>query len=311
MRGPLVVIVTPGQEGLRLDQVLGATEELSRTMARRLIGQGAVWLDGRRIKVFGRRVRAGQRIEVYLEETSNPKGSGKTTAVTRTPAVKVLYRDERFVAIDKPPGMPSAPTPRRQDGVATSETAGALGLDHAPQPLHRLDRDTSGVMVMALSQDAAKLVSSLQQEGVIERRYLALSLGRPEQDEGLWDAPLARDPGRPGRWRVWDRGRAARTGYSVLGPSRFEGLWLLELTLQTGRTHQIRLHMSHAGCPVVGDPWYGAAGSIVSPSAGTWARSLDGRPRMFLHSKLWGLRDDRLTLRIESVPDWLEPVFSG
>ncbi len=296
-RRNIVVFVSSTQQGLRLDQVLGATDLLSRTRARKLIAQGAVWVDGRRTKVAGRKMQSGQRIEVFL-------GGREEDVSAERRDLPVLFRDERFVVIDKPCGLPSAPTPSKSQGVVTSILVDQLGLQREPFPVHRLDRDTSGIMVLALDRQGAALATRLQERGLITRKYLALAVGRPESDDGTWDAALGRDPRRQGRWRVTAAGRRAETKYRVLGPSRFSGIWLLELELVTGRTHQIRIHMAHAGCPVLGDPWYGTGRDLPDGCDGAWVRCLGGRPRMFLHSAFWETKDQALSLSVSSVPDW-------
>ena len=294
------IIVTGDNVGERLDKVLSSTGLVSQREGRRLIQQGSVWVDGKRVKGVGRKLGVGQRVIVYLplRPSSVPRGPSSVPrgeprglpgdAASGSPAnvpsgLEVLHQDREICAIHKPAGLASAPTPRRDQGVATTILARQLGLSAPPIPIHRLDRDTSGVMVLALNREAAARYTELQMRGVVERRYTAVGRGAVAPRSGRWEWPLARDRRRRDRWQVdAQRGKRAVTLYEMGAPlERFPSLFFYHLQLVTGRTHQIRLHMAKAGAPVVGDPWYGygrrrpvrhLGGEVVNP------------PRLLLHS---------------------------
>jgi 23S rRNA pseudouridine1911/1915/1917 synthase len=133
--------------------------------------------------------------------------------------------------------------------------------------VHRLDRDTSGLLVVALDYEAYEGLRDAMRRHAVVRTYLALVAGSPAMPTGTVDAPIGRDPGRPTRMRVVPEGRSARTHYRVV--TEFDGTTLLEVTLETGRTHQIRVHLASIGLPVVGDGVYGTASRA---------------PRVFLHA---------------------------
>lgn len=285
------IIVTGDKVGERLDLVLSSTGLVSQREGRKLIQQGSVWVDGKRVKAVGRRLGGGERVVVYLPLSSSPVPRGGERAAPGEAAVtppgeaphelEVLHKDREICAIHKPAGLASAPTPRRDQGVATSILARQLRLSAPPIPIHRLDRDTSGVMVMALNRAAAARYTELQMSGVVERRYTAVGSGAVAPSRGRWEWPLARDRRRRDRWQVDpQRGKRAVTLYEMGDPlERFPSLFFYRLQLVTGRTHQIRVHMAKAGVPVVGDPWYGLRRPVPRVSGG----GVDP-PRLLLHS---------------------------
>ncbi len=278
------LLVGPRDAGTRLDVLVARLPGMSRGRARRLIDRGAVWVDGRRVRVAGKRLGQGRRVVVFVGEEAREEPD--LTA-------RVLYLDDHLVAVDKPAGLPAVPTPSECRVVVPVLLARQLGWSQEPVPVHRLDRDTTGVMVLARDRDTANEVAECLAAGKVQRHYLALAMGMPEEEEGVWDWPVERDPRRVGRWRIAPagRGKPAVTKYRVLGPvRRLPGVWALALQLVTGRTHQIRLHMAHAGLPVLGDRWYGA----VPP----------GVERMYLHSHRWKLSCGKRRVSVEADPEW-------
>lgn len=251
------VLVSPGLAGKRLDQVIQQGSFLSRTQARRLIASGSVWVDGKRVKVAGRKMWHGQRVKVFLE-TEEGLPEAKLSP-------RILYQRDGLLVVDKPCGIPSTPTPRTDLTALTTLLQRQLHLEEPPSPITRLDRDTSGLMVLATGREAARLLSEAMKQGRAVKDYLAVCPGRPDQDRGEWTWPLARHPGRPDLRKVDPiRGRPATTLYTVEGPHpAIASAHTLRLRLVTGRTHQIRVHMSHAGFPVVGDRWYGGATRVT------------------------------------------------
>jgi RluA family pseudouridine synthase len=261
-------------EGERLDKALSTADICSRRRGRALISEGAVWVDGRRVKVCGRRLRAGQRVEVFLSSPSSPANAPTGLNGLKDPTdpndrrslrERILLLDDDIVAVEKPAGIPSVPTPRTDRNVLSSLLEAELDLDSPLMAIHRLDRDTSGVIVFARTPRAAARLTQLQMDGAVVKTYVAVAGDRPDHDRGSWRYPLAKNPRRRGRMMVDEkRGLAARTDYEVVGPEPgFANLFRFELTLHTGRTHQIRVHMSEAGCPVVGDRWYGGPLAVL------------------------------------------------
>jgi 23S rRNA pseudouridine1911/1915/1917 synthase len=247
--------VGPEVSGIRLDQFLASTwEGVSRTLARKLIELGGVHLDGRRVRRCGQILVAGQRIEVYrdngpLEPFVLQEGH-------------LLFRDPYLLAVNKPAGVETQPTPARYRGTLY---AALLDFLHDPfRPLdrptlgmvQRLDRDTSGVMVFSIHPRAHKGLTTSFSEHRVDKCYLALVNGRVSVDGGEFHSHLARC--RSGnRVRSVDRGgKEALTRFRVL--ERFRHATLVEVELLTGRTHQIRAHFAEAGHPLLGDHGYGS-----------------------------------------------------
>lgn len=263
--------VSLAEAGERLDKVLGAHPALSRTLARKLIDSGAVFVEGRRTHRASRAMAAGERIRV-------PRELPTLVEVDLVP--RLLHRDERLLVVDKPAGIPSAPTPLGVTGTLPALLAQQLGLGRLPLVVHRLDRDVSGVMALALDKEGARRLTAAFQAGSVRKWYHALVAKAPPLEAGTLDAPIGRDPCRRGRMIVSGGGDPARTDYRVTGAvPGYPGCHVLELRLHTGRTHQIRVHLAHLGCPLLGDRWYGGPRRITS---------LAGKsvpvPRLGLHS---------------------------
>jgi 23S rRNA pseudouridine1911/1915/1917 synthase len=240
----------------------------SRAQAQRLIEAGAVTVDGER-STKGHRVAAGELIRAQLDE--------EPEAIE---AVEVQYRvafeDEHLMVVDKPAGVVVHPAPGHRGGTLVealaSRTAG--GPDPSrPGVVHRLDRDTSGLLVFAKSERVHAALQAMIRKREVRREYLTLVAGSPDTDSGTIDAPLGRDRRRRTVMSSrTDRPRASVTHFRVL--ERLPRTALLEVRLETGRTHQIRAHLAAIGHPVVGDPQYGGRDS---------GRRL-GLERQFLHS---------------------------
>jgi 23S rRNA pseudouridine1911/1915/1917 synthase len=192
-------------------------------------------------------------------------------------AFGVVYEDEHLLVIDKPVGLSVHPGPGHESDTLVNgllvnyPEIRDVGEPERPGIVHRIDRDTSGLMIVARSHGAHELLSEMIRERRVRRAYTALVRGGPETDEGLIDAPLGRDPRNRQRQAIVDDGREARTRFRV--QERLARTTLLELELETGRTHQIRVHLSSIGNPVVGDGVYGRA-----------AKGPGGLARQFLHA---------------------------
>lgn len=247
------------QAGDRLDVIVAAVLELSRSRAAARIQAGEVTVDG---EVVGKqhRPRVGQTVEVAAETAPPP------TAAPALPPVR--YRDDHLVVVAKPPGLVVHPGA----GHATDTLVDALraagvplapaGGELRPGIVHRLDRDTSGLLVVASTDEAYAGLTRQLAEREVTRRYLALVVGVPTEPRGRIEAPIGREPGSRTRFGVVAGGKPAVTRYRVLADGVVAGpkeqrVSLLTCQLETGRTHQIRVHLTALGHPVVGDPTYG------------------------------------------------------
>jgi 23S rRNA pseudouridine1911/1915/1917 synthase len=260
--------VDPADAGRRLDAFLAGPLG-SRARAQRLIESGAVRVDGTPV-AKRHRVAAGELVSVELPEPAPAPEIGP-----RVPFA-VEYEDDHLLVVDKPAGLVVHPARGHRTGTLAQALAGrAAGGedDWRPGIVHRLDRDTSGLLVVAKSEAVhADLKAALQRRDVA-REYLALVEGVPPARTGLIDAPIGRDRGVRTRMSTdTDQPREARTHFvleeALGGPARFA---LLRVRLETGRTHQIRVHLQAIGHPVAGDPEYGTAGLL-------------GLERQFLHA---------------------------
>jgi 23S rRNA pseudouridine1911/1915/1917 synthase len=264
MMSPETFDATPG----RLDAVVARRLGLSRAEAQRAIAAGRVLIEGLpRPKSF--RLAGGERIEAEL--------AGMDEVPAEGPAIEVRYRDEHLIVVSKPAGLVTHPSASRRTGTLVNRLLGmgvplsTLGGPLRPGIVHRLDAGTSGLMIVACDDQTHEALVALLRGHEIDRRYLALVRGVVTHDRFAVEAPL----GRAGaRIRVHvGAGKASETRFEVL--ERFEWATLLEAAPRTGRTHQIRVHLSAVGHPILGDPAYGGGGDD--------ARRF-GLTRPFLHS---------------------------
>jgi 23S rRNA pseudouridine1911/1915/1917 synthase len=217
--------------------------------ARRALDRGGVYLDGKRCKVASRTLLPGQRVEAALEE------SGRVQA-TEAPPLAVLYEDEQLLAVNKAAGVPSQAALTGDVGTLPWLVGRHLGVPSAAvATVHRLDRETSGVVVFGKTRGATRLLAEAFREGGVHKEYVAVVAGRLAS-EGRLDAPLGPSRSRKGSFEVTPGGLPAITGYRPFG-------WLddqatgVRLFPETGRTHQLRVHLAHLGHPILGDTRYG------------------------------------------------------
>ncbi len=225
--------------GLRLDQSM-ATQlpEVSRTRARALLALGSVFVNGKRVKVASRRVMKGQEVKVFLGQLAERKTAGRSEA----PHIPIVFQSSQFVVVDKPSGVFSAPTPETDQNDLLHFLSEGLG-DGPDQPfylVHRLDRPTSGLMVVARTRAAAADLSRQVAEHSMSRRYWAFLVGDVAEPRVV-EQPIS--------------GKSARTEFRPI--ERNSKLVWVEAELATGRTHQVRIHAEALGCPVAGDSKYG------------------------------------------------------
>jgi 23S rRNA pseudouridine1911/1915/1917 synthase len=292
---------TPG----RADRFAADLTGLSRSHVQRLIGEG-------RLRAGDRQVKANAIVTPGTILTLDvPPVLDALPAPEPDIPVRVVYEDDDILIVDKPAGLVVHPAPGHSSGTLVNallgrggpEAFGGIAGVRRPGIVHRLDRDTSGLLMVARNDAAqASLMAQLKARRV-KKTYLALVQGSVAAATGRIEAPIGRDPKHRTRMGVVPDGRQATTGYRLR--ERFAGWTLLELDLVTGRTHQIRVHLDAIGHPVAGDPLYGT---------GTSRRGPDGLERLFLHA--WRLElsapSDGHLIRAEApIPDELETVLEA
>ncbi|MDR3038806.1 MAG: RluA family pseudouridine synthase [Candidatus Adiutrix sp.] len=255
----LAFTVTPAEAGRRLDQVLsGRRPDFSRAQLTRLIKNGLVLVDGRPLLKPSAAVTAGAAV-------ASPLPPPLLTDLTPDPDLKldIIHEDESLLVVNKPWGLmvhPAAgrPGPTLVGGLlARDPRLEEVGLRFRPGLVHRLDRDTSGVLVTAKTETALRCLAESFSRRETVKRYLAFVRGRPRLNRGLVDLPIGRHASRRHKMAAGvPGGRPARTVYRLVKHFPEAGLSLILLTLVTGRTHQARVHLAALGCPVLGDPVY-------------------------------------------------------
>jgi 23S rRNA pseudouridine1911/1915/1917 synthase len=252
---------TIDESGSRLDLAVARHLDRSRTASAALIRDGCVHVNGA-LEKAAYLVADGDRIDVELPPDSAP------AALPERIPISIVYADADICVVDKPAGMATHPAPGSARGTLVNALLAALGPLPAingvlrPGIVHRLDKDTSGLLVVAVSERGMRGLSEAMARREIEREYDALVWGRVAQVSGTIDAPLGRDPEDRTRFAVRDEGRRAVTHFRVAEIFGRQGssteATLLHVRLETGRTHQIRVHCAAIGHPIVGDRAYGA-----------------------------------------------------
>jgi 23S rRNA pseudouridine1911/1915/1917 synthase len=270
-----VLTVPEGSAARRVDRFVADATGLSRSYVQRLINGGRLTASGVRLKANAS-LLAGDTVRLEIPPPDEP-GLEPDADID----VPVVYEDSDLLIVDKPAGLVVHPAPGHPSGTLVnallarggSSAYGGIAGIRRPGIVHRLDRDTSGLLMIAKHDAAqASLMAQLKARRV-KKTYLALVAGNVAAAEGRIEAPIGRDPRHRTRMAVTAEGRAAVTGYRVR--ERLPGWTLLELDLVTGRTHQIRVHLDAIGHPVAGDSVYGT---------GTSRRGPAGLDRLFLHS---------------------------
>jgi 23S rRNA pseudouridine1911/1915/1917 synthase len=266
-------VIEAPDDAVRLDVLIATTLDISRNQAATLIAEGHVLVDGRREKA-SYRARAGERVVVEV-----PPPPGREILAEDIP-LKIVFEDDDELVVDKAAGMVGHPAPGNWSGTLVNALKGrggslSEGVEEGREGIvHRLDKETSGLLLVAKSDRAHRNLGAALQAREIVRRYAVLSWGHLVEDRITIEKPIARDPRDRKRMAVVSTGRPARTDLTRL--ARFDSADLLRAHLFTGRTHQIRVHLASIGHPVVGDDTYGGGGG----------RKLVGLParRHFLHA---------------------------
>ena len=290
--------VPEGLEGMRVDAAITKLFGVSRAVAAEMAAQGDVLIDGAAAQKSDR-VTSGVMLEVTLPE---PKRAPQPVTEL-VEGLEILYQDADVIAVDKPVGVAAHPTLGWEgpDVVGGLQAMGFTLPDAGPPErqgiVQRLDVGTSGVMIVAASIPAYSMLKRAFKERTVDKTYHALVQGLPDPIEGTIDAPIARHPSAGWKFAVTQDGRASVTHYSVI--EAFRRASLLDIHLETGRTHQIRVHMSSVGHPCVGDPMYGSDPNL--------AQEL-GLKRQWLHATKLGFTHPRTGEYMEVVSEYPEDL---
>jgi 23S rRNA pseudouridine1911/1915/1917 synthase len=308
---PVSILVPPDQAGQRLDRVLASLlPDLSRSRLEALIDQGAVTRGGATIKDANHRVKGGETYGIAVPDAVPATPRGQDIPLT------VVYEDKDLIVIDKPAGLVVHPAAGNPDGTLVNaliahcgESLMGIGGELRPGIVHRLDKDTSGLLVAAKTERAMASLAKQFANHTIERAYHAVVWGSPRLGDGVIEGQIGRNPFDRKRMAVLrGGGKLARTRYRVIerfGPDARPFASLVECRLETGRTHQIRVHLTHLGHPLIGDPSYGRARQAPRPKtpAETVAFAVAADfSRQALHAYVLGFQHPTLhkTMRFES-----------
>jgi 23S rRNA pseudouridine1911/1915/1917 synthase len=293
--GLLQAVVAEPQAGLRLDRFLAdALPALSRSRLQGLIALGAVSRGAATIRDPNSRVKPGETYEVAIPEAAPAAPQGQDIPLT------IVYEDDDVIVIDKPAGLVVHPAAGNPDGTLVNALIAhcgksliGIGGEMRPGIVHRLDKDTSGLLVAAKNERAMKSLAKQFAAHAVDRAYNAVVWGAPRAGDGIVEGQIGRSPFDRKRMAVLrGGGKEARTRYRVIerfGPRPFASL--VECRLETGRTHQIRVHLTHLGHPLIGDQTYGRAHAAPRPKTEAEAvayQAADAFPRQALHAWLLG-----------------------
>ena len=294
------ILLRADQEGERLDQFLSrSVEGLTRSAAQRLLEEGAVTVNGRGAKK-NTRTAPGDAVALSLPDPE------PVDILPQDIPLDVVFEDDDVIVVNKPVGMVVHPAPGHPDGTLVNallfhcgDSLSGINGELRPGIVHRIDRDTSGLLIAA-KHDAAHLALAEQlQDHSLYREYEAVCVGSLREEAGTVDAPIGRHPVDRKKMAI-DRahGRPAVTHWAVLG--RYPGHTHIQCRLETGRTHQIRVHLASIGHPLLGDTVYGAK----KPVPGLAGQCLHARRLSFLHPRT----GERLTVECP-LPDWFTAVL--
>ena len=285
----------------RIDALLArSVEGLTRSAAQRLLEQGAVTLQGKPVKK-NHKTSPGERFEIALPEPEPAEPEPEDIPLD------VRYEDDDLIVVNKPRGMVVHPAPGHPGGTLVNallyhcgDSLSGVGGERRPGIVHRIDKDTSGLLIAAKNDFAHLALSAQLSDHSLARTYEAVVIGNLREDSGTVNAPIGRHPTDRKRMAVTQKNsREAVTHWEVLG--RYAGYTHVRCRLETGRTHQIRVHMAHIGHPLLGDLVYGRK----KPELGLEGQCLHARELTFVHPRT----QERLTVTTE-LPDWFEAVLN-
>ena len=295
-----ILVIEATESAERIDALLArSVEGLTRSAAQRLLEQGAVTLGGRPVKK-NHRTSPGERFEVVLPEPE------PAATVPENIPLDVRYEDDDLIVVNKPRGMVVHPAPGHPDGTLVNallyhcgDSLSGVGGEKRPGIVHRIDKDTSGLLIAAKNDFAHLALSAQLSDHSLARTYEAVVIGNLRADSGTVNAPVGRHPTDRKRMAVTQKNsREAVTHWEVI--ARYPGYTHIRCRLETGRTHQIRVHMAHIGHPLAGDMVYGRK----KPELGLEGQCLHARELTFVHPR----SGERLTVTTE-LPDWFEAVL--
>jgi 23S rRNA pseudouridine1911/1915/1917 synthase len=308
----LEALAAAEHEGTRLDRFLAdAFPDFSRSRLEGLIDSGAVALNAKTIRDANRRVKPGETYTLAVPAPKPARPQGQDIPLN------VVYEDGDLIVIDKPAGLVVHPAAGNPDGTLVNALIAhcgpaliGIGGEARPGIVHRLDKDTSGLIVAAKNDRAMSSLAKQFARHTIERAYHAVVWGSPRAGDGVIEGDIGRSPFDRKRMAVLrGGGKAARTRYRAIetfGDPARPLASLIECRLETGRTHQIRVHLTHIGHPLIGDPSYGRARQAPRPKTDAEAKAFTAAgefPRQALHARLLGFQHPSLhkTLRFESA----------
>ncbi len=292
---------TADTAGERIDALLARNvADLSRSAAQRLIEQGDVAVNGAPVKK-NYKANVGDSVEVFLPEPENVE------IIPQNIPLDVVFEDEDVIVINKPRGMVVHPAPGHPDGTLVNallwhcgDSLSGIGGEKRPGIVHRIDMDTSGLLIVAKNDFAHQFLSAQLSDHSLYRVYEAVVYGRVKEDEGTVDAPIGRHPIDRKRMAIVSKGgREAVTHYEVI--DRYRGYTHIRCRLETGRTHQIRVHMEKLGHPLVGDMVYGRK----RPEKGLEGQCLHARELRFIHPRT----EKEVRLKTE-LPEYFREVLA-
>ena len=317
-------LIQEDEDGKRLDQLLSTLDEIvSRTQAQRLLKSGNVLLNGKPEMSPSRKVRTGQEIMLTIPPPES------TEVLSEAGELDILFEDEHLIVINKAAGMVVHPSAGHHSGTLVNyllhhcQDLSGIGGVLRPGIVHRLDKDTSGILVVAKTDDAHQNLSEQFKEHSVKRQYQTMVWGVPEKEHGVINAALRRHPVRRKDMSIVEnenpeesereKGKYAVTHWRVL--QRFEFSALFACRLETGRTHQIRVHLTSIGHPVIGDPQYGKSPLKRLPSVSAeLSQTIANFRRQALHAEILGFKHPSSSEWVEysaAIPDDFQQLLKA